>query len=71
MQEAAISSLGEIGGPSARAVLHQIAADSKDERVLEAVSEALAQADFGDDPMGIALGIERSIAEDQEDEADE
>lgn len=71
VQEAAISSLGEIGGPAARAALHQIAADAKDERVLEAVSEALAQADFADDPMGIALGIERSVAEDLEDEDEE
>jgi HEAT repeat protein len=71
VQEAAIASLGEIGGPASRAALHQIAADSKDERILEAVSEALAQADFADDPMGIALNIDRSIAEDEEDGDDE
>jgi HEAT repeat protein len=70
-QEAAIGALGDIGGPSARAVLHQIAADSKDERVLEAVSEALAQADFVDDPLGIQLRIDRSVAEDEEDRDEE
>jgi HEAT repeat protein len=66
VQEAAISSLGEIGGPAARSVLHQIASDAQDERVLEAVSEALAQADFADDPMGIAVNMQRSIAEEEE-----
>jgi HEAT repeat protein len=71
VQEAAIGALGEIGGPSARAALHQIAADSKDDRVLEAVSEALAQADFIDDPMGIAVNINRSVAEDEEDRDEE
>jgi HEAT repeat protein len=71
VQEAAIGALGEIGGPSARSVLHQIAADSKDERVLEAVSEALSQADFIDDPLGIQLHIARSVAEDEEDREDE
>jgi len=67
VQEAAIGALGDIGGPAARSVLHQIASDTKDERVLEAVSEALAQADFGDDPLGIQVSIGRSMAEDQED----
>jgi HEAT repeat protein len=65
VQEAAIAALGEIGGPAARAVLHQIAADTADERILEAVSEALAQADFMDDPMSMAVNIGRSVAEDQ------
>ena len=67
VQEAAIGALGEIGGPSARSVLHQIAADTQDERVLEAVSEALSQADFIDDPLGIQMHINRSVAEDEED----
>jgi HEAT repeat protein len=67
VQEAAIGALGEIGGPAARSVLHQIASDSSDERVLEAVSEALSQADFIDDPLGIQLHIARSVAEDEED----
>jgi HEAT repeat protein len=71
VQEAAIGALGEIGGPAARGVLHQIAADSKDERLLEAVSDALAQADFSDDPLGIQLHIARSVAEDEEDRDDE
>jgi HEAT repeat protein len=68
VQEAAIGALGEIGGPAARSVLHQIASDSKDERVLEAVSEALSQADFIDDPLGIQLHIQRSVAEDEEEQ---
>jgi HEAT repeat protein len=66
VQEAAIGALGEIGGPSARSALHQIAADTGEERILEAVSEALAQADFVDDPMSMAVNIGASIAEDQE-----
>jgi HEAT repeat protein len=71
VQEAAIGALGEIGGSAARSVLHQIAADTSDDRILEAVSDALAQADFMDDPMGIALNINRSVAEDEEDRDDE
>jgi HEAT repeat protein len=71
VQEAAIGALGEIGGPAARAALHQIASDSKDERVLEAVSDALSQADFVDDPLGIQMHIARSVAEDEEDRDDD
>ena len=67
VQEAAIEALGEIGGPAARGALHQIASDSKDERVLEAVSDALSAADFVDDPLGIQVHINRSVAEDEED----
>jgi HEAT repeat protein len=66
VQEAAIGALGEIGGPAARSALHQIAADTREERILGAVSEALAQADFMDDPMAMAVNIGASIAEDQE-----
>jgi HEAT repeat protein len=68
VQETAIQALGEIGGPLARASLHTVAAESDDERVLQAVSDALALADFADDPLGIRLNIERSVAEDLEDE---
>jgi HEAT repeat protein len=71
VQEAAIDALGQIGGAAARSALHSVAADSTDstdERVLEAVSTALEQADFVEDPMGIRLRIEQSVAEDQEDE---
>ena len=67
VQEAAIGALGDIGGPSARGVLHDIASDTQDERILEAVSDALAQADFVDDPLGIQVSIGRSLAEDEED----
>lgn len=71
VQEAAIGGLGDIGGPAARSALHQIAADTKDERVLEAVRDALEQADFVDDPLGVHVSIARSMAEDDEDEDDE
>jgi HEAT repeat protein len=68
VQEAAIGAIGEIGGPAARAVLHEIAEHTRDERVLEAVTEALSQADFVDDPLGITMHLERSLAEDMDEE---
>ena len=68
VQEAAISALGQIGGPAARSVLQQVAADSKDERVLEIVSDALAEADFVEDPLGITVNLERSIEEEMEEQ---
>jgi HEAT repeat protein len=71
VQEAAISALGQIGGPAARAALHGVAAATSDERILEAITDALAEADFLEDPLGIQVQIERSVAEDWEEEADE
>lgn len=70
VQEAAITALGQVGGPEARNILHTIASESSDERVLEAVSAALAEADFFEDPLGIRVELERSVTEDME-EADE
>lgn len=71
VQEAAIAALGQIGGPEARNVLVDLAAESTDERVLEAVSAALAEADFFEDPLGIRVELERSVAEDMEEADDE
>jgi len=68
VQEAAISSLGQIGGSAARSVLQQVAADIKDERVLEVVSDALSEADFVEDPLGITMHLERSIVEEMEEQ---
>jgi HEAT repeat protein len=70
VQEAAIAALGQIGGPEARSLLHGLAAETSDTRVLEAVSDALAEADFLDDPMSLALHLDQSVAEDR-DEDDE
>lgn len=70
VRDAAISALGQIGGPEARNILHTIASESDDDRVLEAVSVALSEADFFEDPLGIRVELDRSVAEDME-EADE
>ncbi len=71
VQEAAIAALGQIGGPSARSVLHSLASESTDDRVLEAVTDALGEADFVEDPMGIQVALERSIAEEMEEQDNE
>jgi HEAT repeat protein len=71
VQEAAIAALGQIGGPTARSVLHSIAAEQNDERVLEAVSDALAEADFIEDPLGFKMYLDKSVAEDVDEEDDE
>jgi HEAT repeat protein len=71
VQEAAIAALGHIGGTAARAVLHSVAAESSDERVLESVSDALSEADFVEDPLGVKLYLDRSVAEDREEDDDE
>jgi HEAT repeat protein len=71
VQEAAISSLGLIGGPSARSVLHSVASESSDDRVLEAVRDALAEADFVEDPLGFKLYLDDSVAEDASEDDDE
>ena len=70
VQEAAIAALGQIGGPSSRAILEQIAADSTDERVLEAVSDAMAEADFVEDPMALRQYLDRAAEDDEEDEGE-
>jgi len=71
VQEAAIAALGHIGGPAARSVLHSVASESGDERVLESVTDALSEADFVEDPLGVKLYLDRSVAEDSEEDDDE
>ncbi len=71
VQEAAIGALGQIGGPSSREVLLSLASDNSDERVLEAVTDALSEADFIEDPMGLKLYVDQSLAEEREDEDDD
>jgi HEAT repeat protein len=70
VQEAAIGALGQIGGPAARSVLQSVASDQQDERVLDAVADALSEADFIEDPLGLRLHLDRSngVADDEEDE---
>ncbi len=63
VQEAAIGALGQIGGPAARSVLQSIAAEHTDERVLDAVSDALSEAEFMEDPLGLRLHLDRGIRE--------
>ena len=70
-QEAAITALGQIGGPAARSALHSVAAETSDDRVLEAVSDALAEADFVEDPLGFKLHLDDSVADDAGEEDDE
>jgi HEAT repeat protein len=50
---AAIGALGEIGGPLAKEALEELLAEG-DELVHDIVIEALAEADFADDPLGFA-----------------
>jgi HEAT repeat protein len=71
VQEAAIGALGQIGGPSARSVLQSIASESDDTRVLEAVTDALAEADFIEDPMALKLYLDQSVADDRDEDEDE
>ena len=71
VQEAAIAALGQIGGPSSRSVLHDVAAETSDERVLEAVTDALAEADFVEDPLGFKIHLDDSVADDACEDDDE
>jgi HEAT repeat protein len=50
VKEAAIHSLGEIGGRQAREALLALL-DSESEAVRDAATEALAQLDFEEDPL--------------------
>ena len=70
VQEAAIGALGQIGGPAARSVLHSVASDQQDERVLDAVADALSEADFIEDPLGLRLHLDRTDGQpaDEDDE---
>jgi HEAT repeat protein len=67
VQEAAIGALGQIGGPAARQVLHSVASEDRDPRVLEAVRDALAEADFTEDPLGLRVYADGDVDEDAED----
>lgn len=71
VQEAAIAALGHIGGPAARSVLHSVASETSDDRVLESVTDALSEADFVEDPLGVKLYLDRSVAEDREEDDEE
>ena len=71
VQEAAIAALGAIGGPEAKSILQSIAAETDDERVQEAVGEALMQAEFLDDPLAFRLFLDREDADDEANEDEE
>lgn len=71
VQEAAIAALGSIGGPAAKDVLQSLATEYDDERILEAVSDAMMQAEFLDDPMAFKLYLDRASADDGEGEFNE
>jgi HEAT repeat protein len=71
VQEAAITALGQIGGSAAREALLNIASGESDPRILEAVRDAFAEADFVEDPLGFRMYLDRSVAEDAEEEDDE
>ncbi|MBI5290223.1 MAG: HEAT repeat domain-containing protein [Chloroflexi bacterium] len=71
VQEAAIAALGQIGGSAAKSVLQSIATEYEDDRVLDAVTEALATADFLDDPMAFKLYLDRADADHGEDDVRE
>jgi HEAT repeat protein len=53
VQEAAIGALGQIGGPAARSALHSVVSENRDARVRDAVNDALSEADFTEDPLGV------------------
>jgi HEAT repeat protein len=71
VQEAAIGALGLIGGPQARSALHSIAAEYSDPRMLEAVTDALSEADFVEDPLGFKMYLDQSVADDADEDDDE
>lgn len=68
VQEAAIAALGQIGGEAARNVLNELASETTDDRVLEAISDALAEAEFLDDPMSLKLHLDQSVADDTDED---
>lgn len=68
VQEAAITALGQIGGPAARSVLHTVASEISDPRVLEAVRDALSEAEFIEDPLGFKTYLDQSVAEDTDED---
>ena len=50
VQAAALNSLGNIGGPAAKRILNNVLEDD-DPRIVELAEQALASADFDDEPM--------------------
>lgn len=68
VQGAAIAALGEIGGPAARDALNALAAEERDERAQEAINDALMQAEFVEDPLGLRIPVDFSSTDDDEDE---
>ena len=71
VQEAAIAALGQIGGPSARSALQGLVEDQRDERVLNAVNEALAEAEFTEDPLGVHVQLDAGAADDDDEGEDD
>jgi HEAT repeat protein len=71
VQEAAISALGQIGGPAARSALQSIASESNEDRVLEAVTDAMSEADFVEDPMALKQYLDQSVADDRDEDEEE
>ena len=63
--------LARLADLRAKSVLQEIAAETDDERVQEAVGEALMQAEFLDDPLAFKLFLDRESADDAEDEDEE
>lgn len=66
VREAAIWSLGQVGGPEARQVLDDLLFQAEDEEDKEFIEEALENLDFTDDVQGFTL-----LTFDEEDEDDE
>lgn len=71
VQEAAIEALGLIGGETARAALQAIASETADERILDAVVDALAIADFTDDPLGVRTRFADPVDPNDDEDFDE
>ena len=56
-----------VGGGSWGTAFARLLADREHEVTLACRDPGQAQADFGDDPIGIQASIDRSMAEDRED----
>ena len=54
VQEAAIGALGEIGGEMAKGALRDLL-DEPAERLREAALDALREAEFAEDPLGVRV----------------
>ncbi len=71
VQEAAITALGAIGGAAAKSVLTDLLSEYDDERVLEVVTEAMATADFLEDPMALRAYLDGTAADDDADPSED